>query len=395
MPSASAVERRIGRRIARQRHRALGPGESAARLIGRRFDLVDIGGGGPALKLQRPDPLLFGLLLVERAFGRGIIGFGLIDLQTKIGVVEPRQRIALPDDRAGVDETLGEFAGNAEGEIALDARLDDPGQNALLRRGARSEPPRPEPGAAGVSLLRLRRRVARRRAQKRASRAKTSERTCMTLTPKLQAGRPAGSCWRARAARSRRPPRPRIGSSPLHWAISVGWRMPAQASIVILPSIAGIAGAKFARRLALRDELADQRVAGVEEFLDRRPSSPPSRPRPLHERACGGSSGRDDCDAGSSAPRRCARPACPAPPRRREPSASRLPSMVAADRFGQRVLRGKEAVDIGAGHAERPGDVGDRRLAKADLAKQIPGRHQNALAGFFRGSAGEVHWDRE
>lgn len=85
------------------------------------------------MRLQRINPPLLGLLLIQSGLGRRIIGVGLLDLQTQIGVVEPGQRVALPHHRAGVDKALRHLAGNTEGEVAFDSRFDDAGQHAIAR----------------------------------------------------------------------------------------------------------------------------------------------------------------------------------------------------------------------------------------------------------------------
>jgi hypothetical protein len=158
-PVSVRGERCIARGVARQCDRALRPREGAPRLIGSRFALVDVGGRGPALELQRSNSPLLGLLLVERALGRGIVGVGLLNLQTQIAIVEPGQGIAFPDNCASVDKPLGEFAGDAEGKVALDPGLHHAGQHAVALTG-RVVDFRNQNRAFGRLSFRLRRRAA-------------------------------------------------------------------------------------------------------------------------------------------------------------------------------------------------------------------------------------------
>jgi hypothetical protein len=65
--------------------------------------------------------------------------------------------------------------------------------------------------------------------------------------------------------------------------------------------------------------------------------------------------------------------------------------LIEANRLHQSLFGGKEAVDIGARHAEPGGDVGDGR-ARAKFAEQIPGDDKDFLTGFLGSAArGDVH----
>ena len=129
-------QRRIVERVARQRERAFGLHHGAARLLGGRMNLVEIGVRRPALACQRRDAPLLGLGLVERRVGGAALGFGLFELQLEVRFVEAGERIALFDRRARVDEALRHLARDAKSKIAFDARLDDARQDLrALARG--------------------------------------------------------------------------------------------------------------------------------------------------------------------------------------------------------------------------------------------------------------------
>jgi hypothetical protein len=88
-------QRRIVDGVARQRDRAVSARDRGARLIGRRSRLVEIGVGRPALLRQRRQAPLFRFRLNERG-GRGtLFRLRFLELEPKIGVVEPSQRVAL------------------------------------------------------------------------------------------------------------------------------------------------------------------------------------------------------------------------------------------------------------------------------------------------------------
>jgi hypothetical protein len=150
-------QRRIVDGVARQRHRAVGARYRRARLIGGQARLVEIGVGRPALFRQRRQAALFRLRLNERGLSRTLLCLRLLELKVKIGGVKFRQRIALVHESASVDEPRRHLAGDAEGEIALDPRLDHPGQNLrllarrIMRFGDQHRPRRR--GSRGFRLL--------------------------------------------------------------------------------------------------------------------------------------------------------------------------------------------------------------------------------------------------
>ena len=126
------AQRRIVDGVARERDRAVGAHRCRARLFGGRAGLVEIGVRRPALPCERRQAPFFRFRLNERGFRGTLFGLRLLELQAKIGVVQPRQRIALMDSGARVGEPRRDLAGDAKGEIALDARLDDPSQDLRL-----------------------------------------------------------------------------------------------------------------------------------------------------------------------------------------------------------------------------------------------------------------------
>ena len=75
---------------------ALGSGDATARLLGRRLLPVETGGGGPAFIAQGHDALEFRLGLDEGGRGGAVLRFGLFALQTQVGRVERRERLARP-----------------------------------------------------------------------------------------------------------------------------------------------------------------------------------------------------------------------------------------------------------------------------------------------------------
>jgi hypothetical protein len=68
----------------------------------------------------------------------------------KVGLIHPRQRVALAHESASVDKPRGYLAADAEGKIAFDARLDDPGKNLrlLARSWSRKRISRPSAASA-------------------------------------------------------------------------------------------------------------------------------------------------------------------------------------------------------------------------------------------------------
>ena len=123
---------RIVDSVARQRDRAAGAHRRGARLVGGGARSVEIGVGRPALLRQRRQASLFRFGLNERGLSRTLFRLRLLELKPKIGVVQLRQRIALVHESTSVDEPRRHLAGDTEGEIALDARLDHSGEDLRL-----------------------------------------------------------------------------------------------------------------------------------------------------------------------------------------------------------------------------------------------------------------------
>lgn len=148
----------------------------------------------------------------------------------------------------------------------------------------------------------------------------------------------------------------------------------------------GIAGAKFPARLTLRDQPGDRRHASGEEFIDRRPVLLQRNRHDVMDALLIGHLVAKVAIQGHQHGGDAL--ACAARPRRG--LSGRLDQqikLVPTNGFGQRILRGKEAIDIGAGHPQRRGDVGDRRLAKTELAEKTR-PPQECTGGSLRGFGG-------
>ena len=117
-------ERRVGERILLQRHGPFGLNEGAARLIGGRARLVEIGGRRPSPVAKLRGALALGDRLIARGASSGKRGLGLLELQLPIRLVEGGERLAGLHLGAAIDEPLGDLARHAKAEIALDAGLD-------------------------------------------------------------------------------------------------------------------------------------------------------------------------------------------------------------------------------------------------------------------------------
>ena len=153
-PSASAPQGRIVHRVAGQIDRAVGARDGGARLVGGGVHPVEISVRRPTLLGECGQASLFRLRLNERGLRRIQFRVRFLELQAKVGLVKLRQRIAFAHESASVDKPGGYLAADPEGQIAFDARLDDPGENLrLLARGEMRVRDQDRAGLSGFGRL--------------------------------------------------------------------------------------------------------------------------------------------------------------------------------------------------------------------------------------------------
>ena len=155
-PSASALQRRIGQRVAGQFDRALGAVEAGAGLVGRgALAWSKVASVDQPLPRSSTTRCSSALGLRQHAGGGADLGLGLLGLQLQIGLVERRQRLAGLDGLADLDQPLRHLAGDPEAHVGLDPRPDR-ADEAALGRERRVADRRDEDGAVGLRLrLRL------------------------------------------------------------------------------------------------------------------------------------------------------------------------------------------------------------------------------------------------
>src|SRR5262249_2473298 len=95
-----------------------------ARFIRRRFGLIELRIGRPALLAQFPGARFCSARLRKHPGRSAQFGSGLLGLQRQIDLIERRQRLARLDPRSDLAQTVGDLAGDPEAEIAFDPRAD-------------------------------------------------------------------------------------------------------------------------------------------------------------------------------------------------------------------------------------------------------------------------------
>ena len=213
-------KRRIVERVARERDRAVGA-HGRARALGRRPRAPCRNRRSPPSPASRASSCAALPLRPDRA-RRSRNSVRPPPLRAASG---NRRRRAAPahrphGQRARVDEPLRDLAGNAKGKIALDARLDDPGQHLRLLARRIMRFARPAPASASLPR-RLRILIAPGNDERRAERRAESQATSWLRSPGW--ARAAVGLASARRAKSTASSGSRLGAMIVRTcAISVG-----------------------------------------------------------------------------------------------------------------------------------------------------------------------------